>query len=86
MEEDSGGRGERDEQSPWSVYLQCCCFCSELTLMDTHIHTHIQRGKHPLTYTIGSLWVRYSSVDPPCITSLSSSAADCLSGFSAVPV
>lgn len=39
-EEESGGRGARDEQSPWSVYLQCCCFCSEHTLMDTHTHTY----------------------------------------------
>ncbi len=60
-EMESGGRGERDEQSPRSVYLQCCCFCSELTRMDTRT----QLDKHTLTYTLGSLRVRCSSVDPP---------------------
>lgn len=61
-EEENGGRGKRDEQSPRSVYLQCCCcFCSKLTRMETHTqwvkrkdaHTHFSSSK-----------ARYSSVDP----------------------
>lgn len=36
----SGGRGERDEQSPWLVYLQCYHFCSELSRKHTHTHLH----------------------------------------------
>lgn len=67
------GGGERAMSGPSA---QCICSAAA-SAVDPHGwmpgYRHVQRDKHTLTYTLSVLWIRYSSVDPPRKTSLSSS-------------
>lgn len=43
----------------------CICSAAAPAVNSHALETHIQLDKNTLTYTLGSLQVRYSSVDPP---------------------
>lgn len=67
------GGGERGMSGPSG---RCICSAAASAVNPhgwTPGYRHIQRDKHTLTYAQSVSWIRYSSVAPPRITSLSSS-------------